>query len=500
MTRSRGMFLTWTIGVVCALAAPGFEARAGAALEVYENPRAVVADGRTYLFATLKDPLESPVVCLREDDGGGWERLAEFRADYACAAAARGRLYLFLAESVIELSAADCKKTAEAPWPFASWPAQTVVAAGDELIAFGVENKRLHSATLALVQDPLAGRWSYREVVVEGQGECVQARAAVVGDRLWLFWSVEDPAREAETLWAAELVEGKPVRSTKLDTVKGRAEFAAVAFEGEPMVIYAGLPERLADPSFLRFRKRRKDRWLSAERAREVTNPFDERSLTVDAVARGKIVRVFLGTDYRVLGTTYDGEKWAPARAVLSDPRVDWIIEHLHLILAVVAAAFVVVLASVIRSRFQPRRAIIGGVEYPFAAWWQRGGAYLVDLCISFLAVLVIHALSGRSPTAASWPVAMFVFEIIYFTASEARSGKTPGKRLFGIMTVSRNGGYPTWSQAALRNLPRAVLDSLSMMFVGAFIAIITISNTKSSQRIGDFAAGTHVVRDHHRK
>ena len=486
--------------IVCALVALCPEARPEAAIEVYERPRAVAANGKVFLFAARRGAPHSLAAYARDEETNAWQQVTELRGDYGCAAAIKDRLYLFLTESVVELNASDCKKTDEAPWPFTAWPAQSAVAVGDTLVAFGVADGTLHSAVLPAGKDPLDGRWSYRDVPVEGQGGCVQVRAAVAAGKLWLFWSVKDPDRAAETLWAAELVDGKPTEATKLDALADRAEFAPVAFGGEPAVVYGGLPRRLSAPSFLKFRKHRRDRWLPVERAQAVVNPFDERTLSLSAVATGSTIQMFLDTDYRILETSYSGGHWGPPRAALSDSRVDWVIEHVSLILMVFVAALVVFVISVARSRFLPRRAIIGDIEYAFAPWWRRGGAYVFDLIIALLAAQAIHVLSGRVPTAASWAVAVFVFEFIYFTAFEARSGKTPGKRLFGIVTVSRNGGYPSWGQAALRNLPRVVIDSLSMTLPGAFIGAVAILNTRSSQRFGDLAAGTHVVREHHQK
>ncbi len=409
------------------------------------------------------------------------------------------RLYLFLAESVMELDALECKKTAGAPWPFSAWPAQSAVVVGESVVAFGVAGGTLHSAVLPAVKDPLGGNWRYREVPVDGQGRCVQVRAVVAGGKPWLFWSVKDPSRNVEALWASELGDGKPAAAIKLDDLTGRAEFSVVAFDGEPMVVYAGLPVHLEDPSFLSVRKHLGDRWLPVEYAREVVNPYGEQTRSLSAVVVGTKVQMFVGTDSRILETTYNGKHWGPPRAALSDPQTDFLLENTRVIIIVFAVALAISIASIARSRYLPRRAIINDIEYPFAPWWRRGAAYVFDFIIVFFAVRGIHSLSGRVPTAATWPTAMFVFELFYFTMCEARSGTTLGKRLFGIVVVSRNGGYPSFRQAMMRNLPRALMDSLFMP-LGAFVGLITILNTKSSQRLGDLTAGTHVVREHQQK
>ncbi|MFH1732087.1 MAG: RDD family protein [Planctomycetota bacterium] len=489
--------LCTVIAAVCVLAALCTGAGAEPAFEIYERPNAAVSGGKVYLFAAIKDAPSKTVVCLRQDAGGEWHRLAELRADCCCVAAADGMLYLFLPKSVIGLNA-DCKKTAEASWPF-NWRAQSAMLAGGRMMAFGVVDGRLLSASPAAVGDGevLGAKWDYGAVPVEGQGGCVQVRAVLAGGKQWLFWTTKGPADRVDTLWAAELAGGKPVRTHKLGSVSGRAELAALEFGGEPMIIYAGLPERLKDPAFVSYRRRRENVWRPDELARSVTNVFNERTQTLSAVSAGGKVHLFLGTEYRILGATYDGAKWTAPRVVLSDKSLDVVIDHFGIVLGALGAAALVLLASFARSTFQPRRAIIAGVEYEFARWWHRGGAYLLDLLIAILAVAAIHFLAQHEATVVSAMVAMFSFEMFYFTVFEARSGKTIGKRLFGIITVSRNGGYPSWGQAAARNLPRALLDSLSLMAAGAFLALVAILNTRSSQRLGDLTAGTHVVKEH---
>jgi len=487
------------IAAVWVLAALCTEAGAGPAVEIYERPNAAVSGGKVYLFAAIKDAPSKTVICLRQDAEGEWHRLAELRAECNSVAAADGMLYLFLPKSVIGLNA-DCKKTAEAPWPF-NWRAQSAMVVGGRMMAFGVVGGQLQSASPAAVSDGevLGEKWDYEAVAVEGQGGCVQVQAVLAGGKQWLFWTTKGPADrvDTDTLWAAELVGGKPERTHKLGSVSGRAALAALEFGGEPMIIYAGLPERLKDPAFVRYRRRRENVWLPDELARPVTNVFNESTVTLSAVRAGEKVHLFLGTEYRILGATYDGAKWTAPRVVLSDKSMDVIIDHFGIVLGALGAAALVLLASLARSTFLPRRAIIAGVEYEFARWWHRGGAYLLDLLIAIVAVAAIHFLAQHEATVVSAMVAMFSFEMFYFTVCEARSGKTIGKRLFGIITVSRNGGYPSWGQAAARNLPRALLDSMSLMAAGAFLALVAILNTRSSQRLGDLAAGTHVVKEH---
>ena len=80
-----------------------------------------------------------------------------------------------------------------------------------------------------------------------------------------------------------------------------------------------------------------------------------------------------------------------------------------------------------------------------------------------------------------------------YFILFEAFwHGQTPGKRMMGIRVV-RDGGFPLefWG-ALVRNVVR--IGELAMAFytVSAITAILSNEN----KRIGDYAAGTIVVRD----
>lgn len=71
-------------------------------------------------------------------------------------------------------------------------------------------------------------------------------------------------------------------------------------------------------------------------------------------------------------------------------------------------------------------------------------------------------------------------------------SGRTPGKRALGLRVV-RDGGFPLDAGAAvIRNLVRLVELILGFYAVSAVSALISPEN----KRLGDFAAGTIVVRD----
>jgi uncharacterized RDD family membrane protein YckC len=101
------------------------------------------------------------------------------------------------------------------------------------------------------------------------------------------------------------------------------------------------------------------------------------------------------------------------------------------------------------------------------------------------------HFLSGRFMAVLA--VSLFAVQVLYHAAFEAlRDGQTPGKRLLGIRVV-RGGGYPVSAVGAIvRNLLRPV-DFLPVFFgLGLVVALVT----SRTQRLGDLAAGTLVVRE----
>jgi uncharacterized RDD family membrane protein YckC len=68
--------------------------------------------------------------------------------------------------------------------------------------------------------------------------------------------------------------------------------------------------------------------------------------------------------------------------------------------------------------------------------------------------------------------------------------GQTPGKRIVQIRVVEQNGQPITWSSAIVRNLIRIVDQSVLLM------GLVSMFIDKNERRIGDFAAGTMVIRE----
>ncbi len=149
-------------------------------------------------------------------------------------------------------------------------------------------------------------------------------------------------------------------------------------------------------------------------------------------------------------------------------------------------------------------------IRYELAGLGSRFLALVVDMlaqsAIAFALLLILAFSSpalGRlgplaSKNAYAWllALAIFVFFTIFFgwfIIFEAWwSGRTPGKRALGLRVV-RDGGFPIDVGAAIiRNLVRVGELLLGFYAISALSALIS----KENKRLGDFAAGTLVVRD----
>src|SRR3954454_5488947 len=133
---------------------------------------------------------------------------------------------------------------------------------------------------------------------------------------------------------------------------------------------------------------------------------------------------------------------------------------------------------------------VLAGVGSRFIA---GGIDWVIQLC-TLLAVAVLLHVAGSVGAAVS---AVVFFGIIFFydvLFEVLGGGRTPGKRWTGLRVV-RSGGHPiTFVRSALRNILRLIDVLPGFYAVGMTVIFITPRN----QRIGDLAAGTHVVRDRH--
>ena len=153
-------------------------------------------------------------------------------------------------------------------------------------------------------------------------------------------------------------------------------------------------------------------------------------------------------------------------------------------------------------------------LQYDIAGIGSRGAAILVDLVLQSLLSIVLYvalfgvllgvtAVGGRNSgdaafgafiiTVILFVVALFALTLGYHLVFEIIwNGQTPGKRTVGIRVIRENG-YPIRPvDAVIRNIVR-IVDYLPFAYA---IGVFTMLFNERARRLGDFAAGTIVVRE----
>jgi len=144
-------------------------------------------------------------------------------------------------------------------------------------------------------------------------------------------------------------------------------------------------------------------------------------------------------------------------------------------------------------------------LDAEIAGFGTRCMAALIDYTLLIIILIALDYLFFRTitkPELSSGGLAAFVvllqFVVVTFYHLILEffwNGQTPGKRLIGIRVVQANGLPLTASGAVIRNLVRLV-DFLPI-FYG--VGMVMMFATKHSQRLGDLAARTVVIREQRR-
>ena len=141
-------------------------------------------------------------------------------------------------------------------------------------------------------------------------------------------------------------------------------------------------------------------------------------------------------------------------------------------------------------------------LRYDLAAAGNRGFAAIVDFVIAtliFTGALFAFGLASNvffAAAVATWFGVLFLLTFLiawsYFVLLEwLWQGQTVGKRMFGLRVIRDDGAPAGFMAVLIRNLLR-VVDFLPV-FYGLGLVIVIAS--ARSQRLGDIAAGTYVVR-----
>ncbi len=141
-------------------------------------------------------------------------------------------------------------------------------------------------------------------------------------------------------------------------------------------------------------------------------------------------------------------------------------------------------------------------LRYDLAGGGNRGFAALVDFLIATFifigAIFAFGAISGTVGLDRAAPffgiglMLTFTLAWLYFVLFEwLANGQTVGKRLFGLRVIADDGAPASFTAVLIRNLIR-VVDFLPGFYGVGLLAIVI---SPKSQRLGDLAAGTYVVR-----
>ena len=141
-------------------------------------------------------------------------------------------------------------------------------------------------------------------------------------------------------------------------------------------------------------------------------------------------------------------------------------------------------------------------LDLPEATVGSRGIAVIVDWILQAIlgALLAFGAqFAFDAPGMPTWvPVstALVLTFLIYFGYpigfETVRRGRTPGKALMGLRVVTVEGGPVRFRHAAIR----AALGLIDFGLTFGLAAVLSSLLSKRSQRLGDFVAGTVVLRE----
>ncbi len=139
-------------------------------------------------------------------------------------------------------------------------------------------------------------------------------------------------------------------------------------------------------------------------------------------------------------------------------------------------------------------------LEFSEAGLGSRSLAFLIDVAVRagllYALVFVLGAAGfviDETVVVVTLIVAVFAVVFVYPVVFETGwNGRTPGKMVIGLRVVTIEGAPVRFRHAAIRSAV-GIVDFL----VGAgSVAIITALATRQSQRLGDLAAGTIVIRE----
>jgi uncharacterized RDD family membrane protein YckC len=151
-------------------------------------------------------------------------------------------------------------------------------------------------------------------------------------------------------------------------------------------------------------------------------------------------------------------------------------------------------------------------LHFALASIGNRFLACALDHFIQFLLILVVvllfvwlgnaARLYDRLTGAPKWVLAVLILTVSalwsgYFAVFEwAWRGQTPGKRWLKLRVIREDGRPVTFWEAATRNIVR-IFDMMPWVVIPFYsVGLISVFVSSRDQRVGDFVAGTVVVRE----
>ncbi|MEK6406401.1 MAG: RDD family protein [Acidobacteriota bacterium] len=145
-------------------------------------------------------------------------------------------------------------------------------------------------------------------------------------------------------------------------------------------------------------------------------------------------------------------------------------------------------------------------LHYVLANIGNRFLAAAIDHLIQTVAIVIILVAAGALggwqlfSSMEAWTAAMTVLVVFaiywgYFVAFETLwSGQTPGKRMMRLRVVREDGRPVRFFEVFVRNLLRVAIDFQPLPSYA--IGVVSIIFSARSKRVGDFVAGTVVIKE----
>ncbi|MBV6440453.1 MAG: RDD family protein [Haliscomenobacteraceae bacterium CHB4] len=136
-------------------------------------------------------------------------------------------------------------------------------------------------------------------------------------------------------------------------------------------------------------------------------------------------------------------------------------------------------------------------IEYELAPLRERMLAWLLDWVIVIVGYIILYQIfsllfGGISDGAIAFFLLPLLVYFLYHILFEIwNGGQTPGKMVMNTKVVRLDGKDPEWSDVVLR----ALLQLVDSLFSAGVVGVLLIKTTRKSQRFGDMAANTTVIR-----